>query len=124
MSRTLFAVLILSEVVSAVLIYRLWTRKLRAGRWERGWLTLALLAPFIGWLLYGFLEPPPDRPRLKLLDEGAVAADPDRLELLWLLRHELDDALLHEMAGCGGGPDQAENIEALTEILQTGAVRH
>ena len=58
----------------------------------------------------------------KSLDETDVAADPGRLELLWLLRGELDDALVEEMAASDGGMCKTENNEALVEILRTGEV--
>jgi len=56
------------------------------------------------------------------LDEKAVQADPDRLELLWLIRNEMDDELLNTMSRAEGGPDHALNLEALAEILRTGQV--
>jgi hypothetical protein len=62
------------------------------------------------------------RRRLKSLDEKDVAADPGRLELLWLLRRDLDDALVEEMAASDGGMCKEEYREALAEILRTGAV--
>jgi hypothetical protein len=51
-----------------------------------------------------------------------MAADPGRLELLWLLRGELDDAVLESMATYDGGMAQQANHQALSEILRTGEV--
>ena len=59
--------------------------------------------------------------RPKSLDEKDVAADPGRLELLWLLRKELDEASLEEIAGCEGVWIYAYQ-KALAEILRTGKV--
>lgn len=52
--------LILYEGISAVLIYRLWTRKQRPALLERSVLTAVLLVPFLGWIFYGFLRDWPD----------------------------------------------------------------
>ena len=62
------------------------------------------------------------RRRPKSLDENAVAADRDRLELLWLLRGEFDDAMLEEMAASDGGMGKEEYLRGLSEILRTGKV--
>jgi len=60
--------------------------------------------------------------RPKSLDEQDLAADPGRLGLFWLLRRELDDALVEEMAASDGGMYKEEYHEALVEILRTGKV--
>ena len=79
----------------------------------------------VNWRLFRqFLRAPPvplDSPCLPL-DEEAVHADRDRLELLWLVRNEMNDALLEEMSRAEGGPDHALNLEGLAEILRTGRV--
>ena len=62
------------------------------------------------------------RRRPKSLDEEVVAADPGRLELLWLLRGEFDDAMLEEMAASDGGMGKEEYLRRLSEILRTGEV--
>jgi hypothetical protein len=62
------------------------------------------------------------RRRPKSLDEEAVAADPGRLELLWLLRGEFDDAMIEEMAASDGGMGKEEYLKGLSEILRTGKV--
>ena len=62
------------------------------------------------------------RRRPKSLDEKAVAADPGRLELLWFLRGEFDDAMLEEMAASDGGMGKEEYLRGLSEILRTGKV--
>jgi hypothetical protein len=56
----LLFLLILYEVISCVLIYRLWTRKIRPGVVERCVLSLVLLIPLFGWAFYGFLRTSPD----------------------------------------------------------------
>ena len=48
------------------------------------------------------------RRRPRSLDEEDVAADPGRLELFWLMRQELDDEMLQEMAAADGGMGQEE----------------
>ncbi|MCX6926077.1 MAG: hypothetical protein NT154_23145 [Verrucomicrobia bacterium] len=62
------------------------------------------------------------RQSAKSLDEAAVAADPGRLRLFWLLRRECDDAMLQEMAAADGGMGQAEYHKWLNEIFRTGDV--
>jgi hypothetical protein len=64
----------------------------------------------------------PQKTLEKTLDETDVAADPGRLELLWLLRPELDDDLLDSMSDYDFGMDKEENLQALVEILRTGKV--
>jgi hypothetical protein len=60
--------------------------------------------------------------RPRTLDEKDVAADPGRLELFWLLRRELDDEMLQEMAAADGGMGQEDYYKGLREILRTGNV--
>ena len=60
MNSMLLFLLILAEVISVMLIYRLWTRKKRPGVVERCFLSVVLLVPLFGWLLYGFLRTSPD----------------------------------------------------------------
>jgi len=62
------------------------------------------------------------RRRAKSLDEEAVAADPGRLELFWLLRGEFDDAMLEETAASDGGMGKEEYYKWLNEIFRTGDV--
>jgi hypothetical protein len=58
MNRTTIIFGIVYEVITAVFIYKLWTRKRRVGIVERCFLTVALLVPFAGWFIYAFLAPP------------------------------------------------------------------
>ena len=48
------------EVVAFLIIYKLWSRKRQVGIVERCLLTVILLIPFFGFLIYAFLAPPPD----------------------------------------------------------------
>jgi hypothetical protein len=59
MNLTFLILLIVYEVVSVVLIYRLWTGKRRPGLVERCLLSIVLLVPFAGWFLYLFLKSSP-----------------------------------------------------------------
>ena len=56
----LLCLLILYEVISFMIIYRLWIRKVRPGVIERCVLSLVLLVPLFGWAFYGFLRTTPD----------------------------------------------------------------
>ena len=58
----------LYEGFALIYIYRLWARRRRPGLVERCLLTLALLVPFGGWLIYAFLAPPPDEHPYRLPD--------------------------------------------------------
>jgi hypothetical protein len=60
MKNTRLILLILYEVVSVILVYRLWTRDKRLGVVERCFLSVVLLVPFFGWIFYGFLKIEPD----------------------------------------------------------------
>lgn len=60
MNRTGLLLLIGYEVISLVLVYRLWTRKQRPGIVERCVLSLVLLVPVLGWIFYGFLATSPE----------------------------------------------------------------
>jgi hypothetical protein len=60
MTNTRLFLLILYEVISVIVICRLWTRKTRPGIVERCFLSLVLLVPIFGWGLYIFLKPPGD----------------------------------------------------------------
>jgi len=62
------------------------------------------------------------RRRPKSLDETDVAADPGRLELFWLLRREVNDEMLQQMAAADGGMGQEDYYKELREILRTGRV--
>jgi hypothetical protein len=58
----------------------------------------------------------------RTLGEEDLAADPGRLELFWLLRRELNEEMLQEMAAGHGGMDQAVYYAGLRDILRTGNV--
>lgn len=52
--------LIIYEIISLILIYRLWTGRKRRKILQRCFLSIILLAPVLGWLLYGFVVISPD----------------------------------------------------------------
>jgi hypothetical protein len=52
--------LIIYEIISLILIYRLWTARRRRKILQRCFLSVILLAPVLGWLLYGFVVISPD----------------------------------------------------------------
>ena len=60
--------------------------------------------------------------RTKTLEQTNVVPDQGRLELLRLLRPEMDDAMLRDLAGADGGMNAAEHYAVLAQILQTGEV--
>jgi len=60
MTTLRLCLLILYEVISVVIIFRLWTRKHRPGVIERCLLSLVLLVPIFGWVFYVFLKSSPD----------------------------------------------------------------
>jgi hypothetical protein len=116
-------------LVAAVCLYLVWTRFGPlgvVGRCVLGLLLLPILLMLtVNWRLFRqFLRasPVPFAPPGPPLDEAAAQADRDRLELLWLVRSEMNDALLEEMSLAEGGPDHALNLEGLAEILRTGRV--
>jgi hypothetical protein len=60
MSTLLLYLLILYELISAFLIYKLWSRKRRPQVLKRCFLSLFLVVPVLGWLFYGFLNTSPE----------------------------------------------------------------
>ena len=48
------------ECIGLVLIIRLWRRKRPIPLWQRCAWSLVLLAPVLGWLIYGFLASNPE----------------------------------------------------------------
>jgi hypothetical protein len=59
MSTTHLVLLVVYEIISLVIIFRLWTGRKRAGVFERCLLSVMLLVPGVGWFLYLFLRPSP-----------------------------------------------------------------
>jgi hypothetical protein len=55
----LLSFLILYEVIIFLIIYRLWTSKIRPGVIERCLLSAVLLVPLIGWPFYVFFRTAP-----------------------------------------------------------------
>ena len=60
MTTLRLCLLILYEVISVFIIFRLWTRKQRPRIIERCLLSLVLLIPIFGWVFYIFLKSSPD----------------------------------------------------------------
>lgn len=59
MSTTRIVLLAAYEIICLVIIFGLWTGKKRVGVFERCLLSVILLVPVIGWILYLFLRPSP-----------------------------------------------------------------
>lgn len=72
MNRTGLILLIACEVISLMLIYRLWTHKHRPGIIERCVLSIILLVPLLGWIFYGFVATSPEShdENLPMRDDG------------------------------------------------------
>ena len=60
MNTLLLYLLILYEIISTILIYKLWARKSRQGVLMRCFLSLILIVPVLGWLFFGFLGTSPE----------------------------------------------------------------
>ena len=116
-------------LIGAVCLYLIWTLfgpLGLVGRCVLGLLVLPIVPMLaVAWGLFRKFRrapPVPVGPPGPPVDETGVQADPDRLELLWLIRNEMDDALIETMSRGEGGPDHDMNREGLVEILRTGVV--
>lgn len=60
MNNGILFLIILYEVITVMIIYKLWTAKPRLAILERCLLTAVLFVPFFGWIMYLFLKTSPE----------------------------------------------------------------